>query len=119
MHDRQSLSHVRWDCKYHVVIVPKYRRRLLYGKFRSDVGRILRDLCRQKGVVWKSWKGLFAQITCTCVSADCAEVQPRVCDWISEGEERGSNSSGVDVGPSGQGDALLVPWLLREYGRVG
>ena len=42
------------------------------------------------------------------VSADCAEVQPRVCDWISEGEERGLNSSGVDVGPSGQGDALLV-----------
>jgi len=50
MHDWQSLSHVRWDCKYDVVIVPKYRRRLLYGKFRSDVGRILRDLCRQKGV---------------------------------------------------------------------
>ena len=50
MHDWQSLSHVRWDCKYHVVIVPKYRRRSLYGKFRSDVGRILRDLCQQRGV---------------------------------------------------------------------
>ena len=50
MHDWQSLSHVRWDCKYHVVIVPKYRRRKLYGKFRGEVGRILRDLCRQKGV---------------------------------------------------------------------
>ena len=44
------LSHVRWDCKYHVVIVPKYRRRVLYGKFRRDVGQILRDLCRQRGV---------------------------------------------------------------------
>ena len=50
MHDWQSLSHVRWDCKYHVVIVPKYRRRKLYGKFRGEVGRMLRDLCRQKGV---------------------------------------------------------------------
>ena len=50
MHDWQSLSHVRWDCKYHVVIVPTYRRRSFYGKFRSDVGRILRDLCRQRGV---------------------------------------------------------------------
>ena len=50
MHDWQSLSHVRWDCKYHVVIVPKYRRRKLYGKFRGDVGCILRDLCQQKGV---------------------------------------------------------------------
>ena len=51
MHDWESLSHVRWDCKYHVVIVPKYRRRALYGKFRRDVGRILRDLCRQRGVL--------------------------------------------------------------------
>ena len=50
MHDWESLSHVRWDSKYHVVIVPKYRRRALYGKFRSDVGQILRDLCRQRGV---------------------------------------------------------------------
>jgi len=50
MHDWESLSHVRWDCKYHVVIVPKYRRRVLYGKFRKDVGQILRDLCRQRGV---------------------------------------------------------------------
>lgn len=50
MHDWESLSHVRWDCKYHVVIVPKYRKRALYGKFRRDVGRILRELCRQRGV---------------------------------------------------------------------
>jgi len=50
MHDWESLSHVRWDCKYHVVIVPKYRKRALYGKFRRDVGEILRDLCRQRKV---------------------------------------------------------------------
>jgi putative transposase len=50
MHDWKSLTHVRWDCKYHVVIVPKYRKRRLYGKFRQAVGDILRGLCRQKGV---------------------------------------------------------------------
>ena len=50
MHDWQSLSHVRWDCKYHVVIVPKYRQKRLYGKFRSRVGEILRELSRQKGI---------------------------------------------------------------------
>ena len=50
MHDWKSLSHIRWDCKYHVVIVPKYRKRKLYGKFRKHVGEILRDLCRQKGI---------------------------------------------------------------------
>jgi len=51
MHEWESLSHVRWDCKYHVVIIPKYRRKVLYGKFRRQVGAILRELCRQKGVV--------------------------------------------------------------------
>jgi putative transposase len=38
MHDWESLSHVRWDCKYHVVFVPKYRQKKLYGKFRKKVG---------------------------------------------------------------------------------
>ncbi len=50
MHDWQSLSHVRWDCKFHIVIVPKYRKKKLYGKFRKRAGEIIRDLCRQKGV---------------------------------------------------------------------
>ncbi len=50
MHDWQSLSHVRWECKYHVVIIPKYRKRKLYGKFKCHVGDIIKDLCRQRGV---------------------------------------------------------------------
>jgi putative transposase len=50
MHEWQSLSHVRWDCKYHVVIVPKYRKRLLYGKVRDRVGGALRELCEQIGI---------------------------------------------------------------------
>lgn len=50
MHDWQSQSHVRWDCKYHIVIVPKCRRKLLYGKLRQQVGGILRDLCKQKSI---------------------------------------------------------------------
>ena len=50
MHDWQSLSHVRWDCKYHVVFVPKYRKKQLYGKLRNRVGGIFRDLARQRGV---------------------------------------------------------------------
>ncbi len=50
MHDWQSLSHVRWECKYHVVIVPKYRKKKLFGKFRIRVGEIIKDLCRQRGV---------------------------------------------------------------------
>ena len=50
MKDWQSQAHVRWECKLHVVIVPKYRKKRLYGDLRRQVGEILRDLCRQKGV---------------------------------------------------------------------
>ena len=50
MKDWQSQAHVKWECKYHVVILPKYRRKVLYGKIRREIGRILRDLCRQKGI---------------------------------------------------------------------
>ena len=44
------MSHVRWECQYHVVFIPKYRRKVIYGKLRAAIGRILRDLCQQKGV---------------------------------------------------------------------
>jgi len=50
MHEWESLSHVRWDCKYHVVIAPKYRKRTLYGETKRLAGEIIRDLCRQRGV---------------------------------------------------------------------
>ena len=50
MHDWQSLSHVRWDCKYHVVIVPKYRKKVIYGKIKTKIGPILRKLCQQRGI---------------------------------------------------------------------
>ena len=50
MHDWQSLAHVRWECKYHVVFIPKYRQKVFYGQMRKRIGVILRDLCRQRGV---------------------------------------------------------------------
>ena len=50
MQDLESLAHVKWDCKYHVLFIPKYRRKVLFGKLRAAVGRILRELCDQKGV---------------------------------------------------------------------
>jgi putative transposase len=50
MHEWQSMSHVRWDCKYPVVIVPKYRKKLFFGKLRKQIGPILRELCQQKGI---------------------------------------------------------------------
>jgi putative transposase len=50
MREWQSLAHVKWECKYHVVIVPKYRKKVLYGRLRGEVGKIIRQLCRQKEV---------------------------------------------------------------------
>src|SRR4051812_45602997 len=50
MRDWQSPSHVRWYCKYHIVCVPKYRRRVIYGQLRRSLGRIIRELCQQQGV---------------------------------------------------------------------
>jgi putative transposase len=50
MKEWQSQAHVKWDCKYHVVILPKYRRKVLYGRIRRGIGQILRDLCRQKNI---------------------------------------------------------------------
>ena len=48
--DEQSLSHTRWNCKYHIVFAPKYRRQIIYGKIRTDIGKILRMLCERKGI---------------------------------------------------------------------
>lgn len=45
MREWQSLSHVRWYCRYHVVFVPKYRKRTIFGQLRKGVGMILRELC--------------------------------------------------------------------------
>jgi len=50
MRDWQGQSHVKWYCKYHVVFVPKYRRRSIYGALRREIGKILRELCQQQGV---------------------------------------------------------------------
>ena len=48
--DNNSLSHSTWNCKYHIVFAPKYRRQVIYGKIKSDIGKIIRTLCEQKGV---------------------------------------------------------------------
>ena len=48
MNDVKSLSHSKWRCKYHIVFAPKYRRQIIYGRIKADVGKILRDLCNRK-----------------------------------------------------------------------
>ena len=48
--DINSLSHSKWRCHYHIVFAPKFRRQAIYGKIKTDIGKILRQLCEQKGI---------------------------------------------------------------------
>jgi len=50
MREWQNQSHVRWYCRYHIVIVPKYRQKAIFGTLRKDIGKILRELCDQMGI---------------------------------------------------------------------
>ena len=46
--DNNSLAHTKWNCKYHIVFTPKYRRQIIYKKISSDIGQIVRMLCARK-----------------------------------------------------------------------
>ena len=48
--DEESLAHTKWNCKYHIVFAPKYRRLVIYGRLKIEIGKILRELCTRKGV---------------------------------------------------------------------
>jgi putative transposase len=59
MHEWQSLSHARWECKYHVVIIPKYRKRKLYGQLGKRVGEVIREKYAgsEESRCWKGIRG--------------------------------------------------------------
>ena len=48
--DKNSLAHTTRECKYHIVFAPKFRRQVIYGRIRADIGKILRELCERKGI---------------------------------------------------------------------
>ena len=48
--DNNSLAHTKWNCKYYIVFAPEFRRKEIYGKYKVDIGKILRELCAWKGV---------------------------------------------------------------------
>ena len=50
MNDVTSLSHTTWECKYHIVFAPKFRRKVIYEQIKEDIGKILRSLCERKGI---------------------------------------------------------------------
>ena len=48
--NKDNLSHTSWECKYHIVFAPKYRRQIIFGRIKTDIGRIIRELCDRKGI---------------------------------------------------------------------
>ena len=48
--DNNSLAHTKWNCKYHIVFTPKYRRQIIYKQISADIGQIIRTLCARKGI---------------------------------------------------------------------
>ncbi len=48
--DIDSLSHTKWRCQYHIVFAPKYRRQIIYGKYKAEIGKILRTICERNGI---------------------------------------------------------------------
>ena len=48
--DKNSLAHTKWNCKYHIVFAPKYRRKIIYGDLKKEIGKMLRELCEWKQI---------------------------------------------------------------------
>ena len=79
--DVSSLAHTKWECKYHIVFAPKYRRQIMYGKIKQDIGQMIRKLCQYKGIEIHEAEACKDRIHTT-------EIQ-RIADYgISQGKEQ-------------------------------
>lgn len=86
MNDTNSLSHTRWNCKYHIVFAPKYRRKVFYGEKRREIGEILRTLCN-----WKKVKIIEAEV-CPDHVHMLVEIPPKVAVSSFMGFLKGKSS---------------------------
>ena len=79
--DVSSLAHTKWECKYQIVFAPKYRRQIIYGKIKQDIGQMIRKLCQYKGIEIHEAEACKDHIHTT-------EIQ-RIADYgISQGKEQ-------------------------------
>ena len=83
--DSASLSHRKWNCKYHIVFAPKYRRQEIYGKTKADIGQILRKLCEAKRVEISGSGSMPG--SCPYASKHTAEHKRIAVYGIPEGEK--------------------------------
>ncbi len=80
--NNNSLAHTTWNCKYHIVFAPKYRRQVIYRELRADIGKILRDLCERKGGDNSGSRSVSRSYT--YVAGDTAEIQRIRNNGVSE-----------------------------------
>ena len=114
-----SLSHTKWNCKYHIVFTPKYRRKIFYGQKRLEIGKILRDISDWQGV-----KIIEAEV-CPDHVHMFVEIPPKlsVSKYMGilkniKGQKQPHNFPEVvkfeiQIWPT----KLFVPWLLCRHGR--
>ena len=75
----QSLSHSKWDCKYHVVFIPKRRRKALFGKIRKELGAIFHELARQK-----ECQIIEGHLMPDHVHWDSTQARGGISDWVHQ-----------------------------------
>ena len=110
-----SLAYKKWNCKYHIVFAPKYRRQIIYGKLRVEIGKILRDLCTRKGVEIIEAECCPDHIHMLCFHT--TEAQRLIFHGVSEGQEQPDHIRQVRKPQVPlRKQAVLVPWLLRRHG---
>jgi len=92
MKEWQSQSYVKWYCRYHIVIVPKYRQKAIYGVLRKEIGEILRDRCRQFGVELVEGHALPDYIHL------CLSIPPKLSVAYTIGRLKGKSAVRVHLG---------------------
>ena len=116
MNDVNSLSHTSWNCKYHVVFAPKYRRKVFFGEKRREIGSILRTLCN-----WKGIKIIEAEV-CPDHIHMLIEIPPKIAVSSFMGYLKGKSSlmlyekfpeQNINTG-TGNSGAAGTTWTLQE-----
>jgi len=118
MREWQSQSHVRWYCKYHVVFVPKYRKKVIFGRLRRGIVKILRELCEQHGVELVEGHAMSDHVHL------CLSIPPKFSVANTVGFLKGKSAIQIHRRYLGKqrkftGFHFLGAWLLREHSWLG
>ena len=84
--DNQSLSHSRYNCTYHIVFIPKYRRKVMFGQLRKEVGEAISKVCKMEG--GNDHKGSNAARPCAYVCVDPTKGMCSESSWADQREEQ-------------------------------